>query len=1526
MRLLLSILIAASMFMGAPDARAVSGGVVEAGQVDIGSGIIHQHTQRVVIHWDDFDIAPGERLEFCQPNVDAIALNRVASGVKTEIGGKLTANGRVVISNPDGISFVNGAKVDVHDIFATTATIATNDFMKSEFENTLAFSADSRAKAGEIVNSGQIIAERVAGLIAPNLVNEGSIEAKVVQMKHNDSFVLYLGENDIFGFNVNEGLKASLSNTGIVYAEGGKIVLGVDYSVGIIESMISIQGEVKAPVIDHNGTSIIIRAPIDRSFSSIIESSIAQDFNDIKISSGALEDTSIESHASDASSCVSRDAYAYTVDIDAIIDVSSVYSQGGIIEITGESINIGKNSVIRADGSGASGSDKNITGAAFIGDTLNVSAEEDFLVNKYRGAGSIKIGGDEGGQGEVGHASTLTIHEGALIKADALYTGDGGRVVLWSDGLSDIAGHVSVKGGAVSGGGGFVETSGKILKSECFSFDATAPNGRFGARARDPLTIDIIDGDAMSSLHPGPDYDDMSDYVHYVTVAALIEEAAFGTLIFNCDNLKLSFDSTLDIGSLDVVFKAADSIVASGTGSIVARQVGFETSGMLALENLHVTSRNMNIDAGLLQIGYADDLDTVSANIEVNLSGSLTMRLGGIVSSNDVIKITNTENGAFMLSFDGDVQGHTNVLDAGVVFDSLSSKFSSYTVKMSNDLNLIYDSIDVLNTPTFFDAPFSQFVIQMPLQSNDKININAKNVVAKIDAPILTPYDITIVVGDPIEQIDFGYLPYDNITTNSTSFASYDRGPNDTGDYLLLKVNSEPVYLDFVYDLDLYTGEDFPSFNVAKLQVSNYLPNDLIEEWSQHYNHDDVVMYLSSVYNRFVENYIDTELNTYTPVSESYNLTSVHGDNEVAIVLSRGVYIPDLILNLSIHHPSVSFVLHDSPLKLNYKDFELQAIYNFDDINILGLIEGDQCISVSFELSGDIFSPEKYDYTVAVTDASMVDVNGDAITNNKYDIESIFWPILLDPYSLEVAVEDLHVTYGDIDAQWTHFVELNPEVSSGNGHVIKTLKALYPTSVHDTGYLDVGSYEVSFTGANVEDANGDDVSYQYIIHEVDALKSLLDVHPISLSFDLLDRAYEYNSHPELLLFDSEKESIVSGALLPDHYLKGLIYATPIEAVGMIYEATVSGVSVIDENGLDVSKNYKALLSHEVFLEVLPITLDLKLMSDTMQYTLVKKLWDSLEVANYATLLEGDTIVGLEFNYSEYADKPVGMYEVSFDGGINVLNSRGRDVSYMYRVSDSSWVDVNGSAKMVALSIVPRDVLIDLTQLQLSPYSEIPSTWPEFYIRSSDKLVSDDILIDYSVEVAYSDPDVLAVGSYPIQITGLHFIAPDGLDVSHNYNTDLTLLQKIAERKNPTLFKVRNKNVSLNVFPMNNQVDMLKNMKLENVADTQERLLRGGAAQRVPWARKKMEKLNGDADLYESNEPRSYKGGKKNAQIEALFEDIVSKEMLGASVGIVQDLKELVYIFPKMTGSDLLESPKMQALKNKKPRSILPKKR
>src|SRR5262245_23749622 len=122
-----------------------------------------QQTGKAIIDWRSFNIDFGEHTNFQQPSASAVALNRVGSGVSSNINGLLTANGQLFLINPNGVVFGNGARVNVGSLVATTADIRNEDFLAGRYR----FDKASDNPNAGVVNRGVIqVAEGGAVVLA----------------------------------------------------------------------------------------------------------------------------------------------------------------------------------------------------------------------------------------------------------------------------------------------------------------------------------------------------------------------------------------------------------------------------------------------------------------------------------------------------------------------------------------------------------------------------------------------------------------------------------------------------------------------------------------------------------------------------------------------------------------------------------------------------------------------------------------------------------------------------------------------------------------------------------------------------------------------------------------------------------------------------------------------------------------------------------------------------------------------------------------------------------------------------------------------------------------------------------------------------------------------------------------------------------------------------------------------------------------------------------------------------------------
>jgi large exoprotein involved in heme utilization and adhesion len=127
-----------------------------------------------------------------------------------------------------------------------------------------------------------------------------------------------------------------------------------------------------------------------------------------------------------------------------------------------------------------------------FGDRIGLLENAKIDVSAVGGGGTVLIGGDVQGQGQVPNATSTFIGKNVTINADAINNGNGGQVIIWSDGSTRFYGNVSARGGVNSGNGGFVEVSGQQFLDYNGLVNTSATNGTIGTLLLDPTNIEIV--------------------------------------------------------------------------------------------------------------------------------------------------------------------------------------------------------------------------------------------------------------------------------------------------------------------------------------------------------------------------------------------------------------------------------------------------------------------------------------------------------------------------------------------------------------------------------------------------------------------------------------------------------------------------------------------------------------------------------------------------------------------------------------------------------------------------------------------------------------------------------------------------------------------------------------------------------------------------------------------------------------------------------------------------------------------------
>ena len=204
---------------------------------------IAQQTAQAIINWQNFGIGSGEAVHINQPNSQAMLLNRVIGSNPSEIFGQLTANGQVILVNPNGVFFRPGSSVDVGGLTASTLNIANEDFLKGQ----LRFAGDSQ---NPVINAGSINAQNgYVNLLAKEVVNEGIIAAQTgsVNLATGSGMSLdYNGDGKMTVAVTDGAYQSAVANKKLIQADGGLVVMTASGKDALMDSAVNNSGMIQA--------------------------------------------------------------------------------------------------------------------------------------------------------------------------------------------------------------------------------------------------------------------------------------------------------------------------------------------------------------------------------------------------------------------------------------------------------------------------------------------------------------------------------------------------------------------------------------------------------------------------------------------------------------------------------------------------------------------------------------------------------------------------------------------------------------------------------------------------------------------------------------------------------------------------------------------------------------------------------------------------------------------------------------------------------------------------------------------------------------------------------------------------------------------------------------------------------------------------------------------------------------------------------------------------------------------------------
>jgi filamentous hemagglutinin family protein len=530
-----------------PDKPVVVGGSATIAGAGTATTTINQTSSRAIINWNTFNIGAGETTTFVQPNSSSVVLNRVTGGLgPSQIYGTLDANGHVFVINRDGMLIGPSGVINTAGFLASTIDISNANFMAGRYNFNVAGRPDA-----SIVNMGRITATSggFAALVAPGVRNSGTITAtlgtaalasgntftldlygdKLIQLSPTDQIA-----NQVIDVATGKPLASLVTNEGKLSANGGRVELTAAAARAVVDSVINTSGVIEANSVGTRNGRIVLGA--------------------------ATADSK------------GTGAPTQTVKVSGTISAAGKQkgTKGGSVVVTGENVQVAG---AKIDVSGDTGGGKVMLG----GDWGGGNPAPGLVSNQSAALESYKIA----------NTTTLSVDAATTIDASAKSSGNGGKVILWSETQTTFAGTIFARGGESSGNGGFVEVSGKHGLSFAGTVDTRAPMGLAGTLLLDPEDIVVGANGTM-------------------TVVALQSALAGGNVVLSTG----AGSGNGDITIADTVSWSSSNSLTLNAYRSIAINAGLTNTGGAAV-TLHADSTGTGV--GTVSFGSGAQISTAGA-------------------------------------------------------------------------------------------------------------------------------------------------------------------------------------------------------------------------------------------------------------------------------------------------------------------------------------------------------------------------------------------------------------------------------------------------------------------------------------------------------------------------------------------------------------------------------------------------------------------------------------------------------------------------------------------------------------------------------------------------------------------------------------------------------------------------------------------------------------------------------------------------------------------------------------------------
>jgi filamentous hemagglutinin family protein len=603
-----------------PTGASVQSGGVAIATPSASQMTIRQSTNSAVVNWQGFSIGQGSRVDIQQPSSSSAILNRVTGSTRSTIAGQLNANGQVYLVNPNGIAITKSGTVNAGGFVASSLGTSDEDFKagRRHFRG--------NGSSAPVSNAGAITVGRggYAALLGGKVSNSGTISVPTgkVGLGAGERATLDLSGDGFLQVAVPSsggGKGALIRHSGLIQA--GRVEMKAATAHDAARRAINLSGTVEATSVGGRNGTIVLGGGAGGSVR--VTGRLVAPSGRVRVTGRSVKVAgTIDASGASGGGITLRARKKTSVTGQLLATGSS--GKGGTVKVLGETVALEKRALV--DVSGATGGGKALVGGDYQGKNPNVPNAKQAFVGSQ-----------------------------ATVRADATQSGDGGKVIVWSNEATRFYGAITANGGPQGGDGGFAEVSGKENLTFMGSANLAAPSGRVGTLLLDPRDINVV---------PGGGTDDLQ-----ITIDNGVLFADGGSADFQIGNTALSTTlrsaNTVLQATRDVTFNAAvtgdggrDLLVQAGRTISVNAAVSTSAGGRISMiANNTASGETDAVGNGLAGSGATPDRGSGAGNLVINAaisSGSGAMKL--------VSSAASTNNGV-----PGDVTLNANVTTTGNV-------------------------------------------------------------------------------------------------------------------------------------------------------------------------------------------------------------------------------------------------------------------------------------------------------------------------------------------------------------------------------------------------------------------------------------------------------------------------------------------------------------------------------------------------------------------------------------------------------------------------------------------------------------------------------------------------------------------------------------------------------------------------------------------------------------------------------------------------------------------------------------------